>query len=310
MDWLFFGQIHQDDRQKKSMSEEEVFTPACVIPNSNPMTPVLAFTIWKERSMTTALQAKSDLFGALGCDSTDDFVWLQKEDLDDIRTNGEADLKFKPLEVRYLLALITWIWEFKTGLVWTKLALQDFSTWRNNSASGTPVSLVPSFATPATPSTPSASSSSPDKELDNFSKSIKRSVGDYTELSNDKHFHQWYASTIVTARVHELRDVINPACVPTPAMYEVFQEKIIFFYSIHQKTLVMSRTKVHIRMYAKTSDGQKVFAALVLDFTTGLKGNLRVDSLKINLNDFKSDSSWDSTCFDFIAAWKHKLFDL
>jgi hypothetical protein len=33
-------------------------------------------------------------------------------------------------------------------------------------------------------------------------------------------------------------------------------------------------------MYAKTSDGQKGFAALVIDFTTGLEGNLRVDLLK------------------------------
>jgi hypothetical protein len=63
-------------------------------------------------------------------------------------------------------------------------------------------------------------------------------------------------------------------------------------------------------MYAKTSDGQKVFAALVIDFTTGIEGNLKVDSLKINLNDFKLDSSWNSTCFAFIAAWKHKNFDL
>jgi hypothetical protein len=135
-------------------------------------------------------------------------------------------------------------------------------------------------------------------------------VGDYTELSNDNHIYQWYASTIVTARILKLGDVINPYFVPTPVMYEVFQEKNIFFHSVLQKTLFTSCTKVHIRMYAKTSDGQKVFAALVIDFTTGLEGNLRVDSLKINLNYLKLDSSWDSTCFAFIAAWKHKIFDL
>jgi hypothetical protein len=296
--------------KRKSMSEEELFTPACVTPDSNPMTPVLAFTILKERFMTTALQAKSNLFGALGCSATDDFVWLQKEDLDMIRVDGEADLKFKPLEVRYLLALITWIWEFKTPLVWTKLALQDFSAWRkHNKNPGSPGSIVPSFATPATSSTSVSSFHSPNKELENFSKSIKRSSSDYTELSNDKHFHKWYASTIVTARVHKLEDVINPDYVPTIALYELFQEKNLFFYSFLHKKLVTSCSKVHIRTYAEFSDGQKVFAALVLDFTSGLEGNLRVDSLKINLNDFKLDSSWNSTCFAFIAAWKHKIFD-
>jgi hypothetical protein len=85
-----------------SLSEEEVYTPACVTPESNSMTPVLAFDILKERFMTTALQAKSDLFDALGCESTDDFVWLQKEDLADIRLDGEADLKFKSFSPHHL----------------------------------------------------------------------------------------------------------------------------------------------------------------------------------------------------------------
>jgi hypothetical protein len=63
-------------------------------------------------------------------------------------------------------------------------------------------------------------------------------------------------------------------------------------------------------MYAETSDGQKVFAALVIDFTTGIEGNFRVDSLKISLIDFKLDISWKSGCFAFIAAWKKQKFRL
>jgi hypothetical protein len=71
----------------------------------------------------------------------------------------------------------------------------------------------------------------------------------------------------------------------------LFKEKNLFFYSVLLKKLVTSCTKEHIHMHGKTSDGQKVFVALVIDFTTGIEGNLRVDSLKLSLNDFKFDNS-------------------
>jgi hypothetical protein len=132
-------------------------------------------------------------------------------------------------------------------------------------------------------------------------------VSDYTELSNDKHFHKWHASTIITTRVHKLDNIINPDFIPTPEKHELFNEKNLFFYSILIKKLVRSRAKVHICIYAKTSDGQKVFAALVIDFTTGIEGNLRVDALKLSFNGSKLDNSWRGGSFAFIAAWQHKI---
>jgi hypothetical protein len=45
------------------------------------MTPGEASTILKAKSMTAALQAKSDLFDELGCYSTDNFVYIEKEHL-------------------------------------------------------------------------------------------------------------------------------------------------------------------------------------------------------------------------------------
>jgi hypothetical protein len=66
----------------------------------------------------------------------------------------------------------------------------------------------------------------------------------------------------------------------------------LFFYSVLIKKLIMSRAKVHSRMYAETSDGHKVFAALVVDFTQGIECNLRVDALKLSLNSFKLDNTW------------------
>jgi hypothetical protein len=49
---------------------------------------------------------------------------------------------------------------------------------------------------------------------------------------------------------------------------------------------------------------------LVIDFTQGIEGNLRVDALKVSLNTFKLDNTWGGGCSAFIAAWKHKIFDL
>jgi hypothetical protein len=61
-------------------------------------------------------------------------------------------------------------------------------------------------------------------------------------------------------------------------------------------------------MYAETSDGQKVFAALEINFTQGIEGNLRVDAFKVSLNTFKLDNTWRGGCSALIAAWKHKIF--
>jgi hypothetical protein len=61
-------------------------------------------------------------------------------------------------------------------------------------------------------------------------------------------------------------------------------------------------------MYAESFDGQQVFAALVIDFTQSIEGNLRVDALKESLNTFKLDNTWRGGCSAFIAAWKRKPF--
>jgi hypothetical protein len=88
--------------------------------------------------------------------------------------------------------------------------------------------------------------------------------------------------------------------------YELFTEKHLFFYSVLIKKLVTSRAKVHIHMYAEISDDHKVFAALVIDFTQGIEGNLRANALKLSLNDFKLNNSWRGRCFIFIAVWNLK----
>jgi hypothetical protein len=49
---------------------------------------------------------------------------------------------------------------------------------------------------------------------------------------------------------------------------------------------------------------------MVIDFTQGIEGNLRVVTLKVSVNTFKLDSTWRGGCSAFIAAWKHKIFDL
>jgi hypothetical protein len=101
---------------------------------------VKALDILKAKFMTPALQAKSDFFDDLGCHGTDDFVWLQKEDLDKIQqVVGEVKLTFRPLEVMYILALIDWVGVFNPSLACTVLELQDSTDWRRHSLPGTPV---------------------------------------------------------------------------------------------------------------------------------------------------------------------------
>jgi hypothetical protein len=98
-----------------------------------------------------------------------------------------------------------------------------------------------------------------------------------------------------------LEDVVKPGFVPTPEKSALFMEKNLFFYNVLLKKLIMSHAKVHVHMYKEISDGQKVFATLVIDFTQGIEGNLKVDVFKVSLNIFKLFNNWSSGCSAFIT---------
>jgi hypothetical protein len=82
------------------------------------MTPGEAFTILKAKFMTPALQARSDCFDELGCYTTEDFVYIEKVHCAMIQfdVNEIKPMKFKPLEVSYLLALINCTLSWLLGL--------------------------------------------------------------------------------------------------------------------------------------------------------------------------------------------------
>jgi hypothetical protein len=85
------------------------------------------------------------------------------------------------------------------------------------------------------------------KDLNEFLKSIKWSIDNYTELSNDKHFDKWHSATVVIARVHKLEDILNPDFVTISENAELYKENNLFFYSVLQK-IIMSHAKVHLHM--------------------------------------------------------------
>jgi hypothetical protein len=105
------------------------------------MNPVDAFTILKGQFMTPALQVKSDIFDELGCYSTGDFVYLDKEHVIKVIkiVDDSETMKFKPLQVTYLLSLIDWLVEYSFSFAWTYLVLRDFTKWRRNARRRTPV---------------------------------------------------------------------------------------------------------------------------------------------------------------------------
>jgi hypothetical protein len=93
------------------MTSETNFDFAYVTPEPIQMTPGEAFTNLKAKFMTPALQAKSDLFDELGCYTTEDFIYIKKNQLALIQVdvNRIKPMKFKPRKVSYLLALIDWL---------------------------------------------------------------------------------------------------------------------------------------------------------------------------------------------------------
>ena len=280
--------------------------PNLVTPESVTLNPAKAFELLILKFMPQDLKDKEILFENIGCFSTSDFVYLEKEDFQDARgISGEISLRFTQVEIKYLMALATWILLNSTSYAWARMEIDDFLAWRLDARIQTVV------GTPETiPQIHGRAQNQDSKELENFEKSIKRNISDYHELKDDTKFSSWYDAFEVTAKSHKLDDLLDPDYIPSEDKLALFQVKNLWFYSVLSAKLQTSKTKVHVRTFKATNDGQKVLAAVVAEATQGYQGGLKVDALKVKLDEFLFDDSYKGTCTQFLSAWSHKILDL
>ena len=166
-----------------------------VTPEGITLNPAKAFELLILKFMPQDLKDKEILFENIGCFSTSDFMYLEKEDFQDARgISCEISLRFTKVEIKYLMALATWILLNSTSYAWARMEIDDFLAWRLDARIQTVVGTPEMI-----PQIHGRAQNQDSKELENFEKSIKRNISDCHELKDDAKFSSWYNAFEVTA---------------------------------------------------------------------------------------------------------------
>ena len=104
-------------------------------------------------------------------------------------------------------------------------------------------------------------------KLDQFSKSIKRSVEDYEEFKNEATWDRWNSNFKVTLINHDCKDMINPNYTPPnefiePQKYELYIKKQAFLYSVFQKKLLTDFGRSLVRQHREDMNARQLYFSL------------------------------------------------
>ena len=85
-------------------------------------------------------------------------------------------------------------------------------------------------------------------ELASFKKGIKREASAYSILKNERYFEKFQRDLIITAKSHEVSEIVHPTFKPGSSHeeQELFDAKQTFMYKVFNEKLLtdMGRTKV------------------------------------------------------------------
>ena len=86
-------------------------------------------------------------------------------------------------------------------------------------------------------------------QLQNFKRGIKRDISAYPALKDEKYYESFKRSVLVTARVHDCEEILQPTFSPRRDAYslELFWLKNDFMYSVFNKCLLSDMGKTIVR---------------------------------------------------------------
>jgi hypothetical protein len=162
-----------------------------------------------------------------------DFVSLTPDTYGDVDfsikpDSSEADSKLNVIQIKKLRSLVDWFSQVPTPSAtrWFDLDEDTFRAWRTQSTLTLPASVSPA------PSSLSA--------ISEFRKGVKRSVSDYKVFKEDRFFNSWQGHLKITARSHNVDNVINLTYTATTsdeiALLQHEQQK--FFFSVLEQTVL------------------------------------------------------------------------
>jgi hypothetical protein len=171
-------------------------------------------------------------FLSAGVTTATDFVSITPDTYGGVEfsTNSDgsnATSKLNIIQIKKLGSLVAWFSQVPdpTATCWFDLSDDAFRNWRTQALS------LPAPAPPAVSSSVSA--------ISEFRKGVKRSLSDYKEFKEDRFFASWQRHLQITARSHNVDNVINLSYkVVTPDEIALLFEQQKFFFSVLEQTVL------------------------------------------------------------------------
>ncbi len=148
-----------------------------------------------------------------------------------------------------------------------------------------------------------------------FDRGLKRSVMDYKEFRERKHFNSWLRIFRATARVQDVDIVLDPKYIPsTPAEADLFDRKQRYVFQALTKTLLEPSTAKILRRYSDANlsdygDAQMLFSDLITNVSEGVVGKLTVRELERNITKLRLNKDWTKSTSAFVTHIAHLLSD-
>jgi hypothetical protein len=244
-------------------------------------------------------------FLAAGVTTATDFVSITPDTYGSVEFSIEADgsdasSKLNVIQIKKIRSLIDWFSQVPAppATRWFDLTDDAFRTWRTQSTLTSPAS-VPAPA----PSSLSA--------ISEFRKGVKRSVSDYKAFKEDRFFISWQRHLQITARSHNVDNVINLTYkATTPDEIALLHEQQKFFFSVLEQTVLTPDGLLIIRNHSATGNATAAYSALVDRYGKSTAAELAATDIENDLIEFRMDASWTKTNSAFLQAWTNKSLDL
>ena len=228
-------------------------------------------------------------------------------------------MSLRILDIKKILNLQAWYvsHDDPDAALWNTITEKDFQEWLTlDEVERVRMSLgqtenVFNPSADAKPDSKPSSTNPTSSAVNNFQRSIKLNLKDYSNFKEDKYWHKWLDQITSIAAMHQTSNVLDPAYKPsTDDEKALFALHNTFMYTMLLECVHTQKGKLAIRDHHIDKNAQYAFADLTIAYTNNVDIQMEITTLRSELTTLRLDGSWKRSCEAFLTSWAHKILDL
>lgn len=188
---------------------------------------------------------------------------------------------------------------------WNDLSLEEFQNFRVSKEWFT-ISENPGKVFSA----PSSGNNQTRDLIADFKRGIKRDIGLFPTLKQDKQWDVWHRAIQAQARAQDLMEILqDPPYVPvTPSDQGLFAEKQKYMYAVFERTLLSDKGKALVREHTGDFNAQAVYKELCTYALKSTKATLDSSTMLTYITSSRlGDGTWKSGTHAYLLHWQDQV---